>query len=157
MDDAYDSYGITVKTWSYSKVVESIEKSYDVMVWAVEVRKDQGVMVSWMNPRRVIERDGLISLQVTIHRSTSCACKRRVEFVKQWLADQNVQCFWTQEPDDDDSLYVTVGPRPPHMSTRSFLFKSLGLFVRPYSSPKQVSTTNRRTKAGRRNRRHSVQ
>jgi hypothetical protein len=123
MDDAYDSYGITLKPWFVAKGTKSKQKSYNVIV------------VGWKEQRRVIETDGLISFQVTVHRPERCCwtCKERVSFVKQELADYNVQCFWTCDP-DDGSLYVTVGPAPPQRpSADTYLSFILGLPVLAYS------------------------
>jgi hypothetical protein len=100
MDEVYDRYGIVLKTW-FAEASEFRKNSYSVIVWG------------WNYHRRIIERDGLISFQVTVHgQDCDCyTCKWRVCFVKQQLADQNVQCFWTCES-DDASLYVTVGSPP---------------------------------------------
>jgi hypothetical protein len=89
MDEVYDRYGIVLKTW-FAEASEFRKNSYSVIVWG------------WNYHRRIIERDGLISFQVTVHgQDCDCyTCKWRVCFVKQQLADQNVQCFWTCESDD---------------------------------------------------------
>jgi hypothetical protein len=150
IEDAYDSYGITVKNGFAATAGEST-KSYHVSVHG------------WNYQRRIIERDGLISFQVIVHSSRCLGCYRRVFFVQTLLAVKKVQCFWTREP-DDSSLYVTVGPAPPHMTTQMYLAE-LGLFVFPHSTdlqgsdnvPKQVHSQKRRTKARRPNRRHTVQ
>jgi hypothetical protein len=143
-DDFYDSYGIVLKTWFAAKKSESKKNSYSVIVWG------------WNDHRRIIERDGLISFQVTVHsQDRDCyTCKERVCFVKQQLADQNVQCFWTYES-DDASLYVTVAPPPQRPSAETYLSFLLGLPVVRYSS--RCSSKQRQTKAGSRNRRHIVQ
>jgi hypothetical protein len=144
MDDVYDSYGIVLKTWFAAKRSESKKNSYYVVVW------------EWNYHRRIIERDGLISFQVTVHcRDGNCyTCRERVSFVNQQLVDQNVQCFWTHEP-DDDSLYVTVRPPPQRPSADVYLSFLLGLPIARYSSLRRRK--QRQTKAGSRNRRHSVQ
>ena len=121
MDDAYDSYGITLKPWFAAKGTKSKQNSYNVIV------------VGWQYQRRVIERDGLISFQVTVHRPERCCwtCEWRVSFIKQQLADHHVQCFWTADP---GSLYVTVGPAPPKRpSAETYLSFILGLPVLAYS------------------------
>jgi hypothetical protein len=108
---AYDRYGITIKNGFAATAGEST-KSYHVSVRG------------WNYERRIIERDGLISLQVTVHGPSCQGCYgRRVFFVQALLAVKKVQCFWTREPDDDSlySLYVTVGPAPPHMTTQMYL------------------------------------
>jgi hypothetical protein len=151
IEDAYDKYGITVKNGFAATASEST-KSYHVSVRG------------WNYERRIIERDGLISFQVTVHGPSCQGCYgRRVFFVQALLAVKKVQCFWTREP-DDGSLYVTVGPAPPHMTTQMYLAE-LGLFVSPHSTdlqgsdnvPKQVHSKKRRTKACRPKRRHTVQ
>ncbi len=144
MDEVYDSNGIVLKTWFAAKGSESKNNSYYVIVWG------------WNYHRRIIERDGLISFQVTVHSHDCYNCKERVCFVKQQLADQSVQCFWTYES-DDASLYVTVGPPPQHASVEMYLSFLLGLPVVRYSSPSQGRSKQRQTKAGSRNRRHIVQ
>jgi hypothetical protein len=94
--------GITPKTWAG---VAGGENRYYV------------TGLGWTHRRRVIERDGLICFQVTVGPERSCTtCAKRVSFLKQQLANQNIQHFWTCEP-DDDSPYVTV--RPPHPSVSS--------------------------------------
>ena len=144
-DDFYDSYGIVLKTWFAAKKSESKKNSYSVKVWG------------WDDHRRMIERDGLISFQVTVHsQDRDCyTCKERVCFVKQRLADQNVPCFWTYES-DDASLYVTVGLPPQRPSAEKYLSFLLRLPVVRYSSRRRYSK-QRQTKAGSRNRRPVVQ
>ena len=118
-DDFYDRYGIVLRT-SFAAVQS--EPIYNVLVWG------------WGNQRRIIERDGLISFQVTVH-SDCCTCGQRVRFVKQQLADENVPCFWTYEA---GSLYITVGPPPPQRpSAEMYLSFLLGVRVRVirYSRP----------------------
>jgi hypothetical protein len=124
MDDVYDTYGIVLKTWFAE---EGSESSYNVLV------------SGWSDLRRIIEKDGLISFQVTVHsQDRNCyTCKERVRFVKQRLADRNVQCFWTCDS-DDDTLYVTIGPPPPQRpSPQMYLTFLLGLPVIRCSSPSQ--------------------
>jgi hypothetical protein len=126
MDDFYDSYGIVLKTWFAEKGSESI---YNVLV------------SGWSDLRRIIERDGLISFQVTVHsQDRDCfTCKERVRFVKQQLADRNVQCFWTCDS-DDDTLYVTVGPPPPRTSAERYLSRLLILPMIRYGRPRKQKT-----------------
>jgi hypothetical protein len=145
MDDDYDSYyGIAVKTWFGPKGNEKNSRYVNVC--------------GWHYGRWIIERDGLISFQVTVHsQEHHCySCKDRIGFVKQQLADQNVQCFWTCEP-DDGSLYVTVGPPPPGTSAEMYLSCVLGLPVQMYSSSTQRARKQRKKKAGSRKRRHILQ
>jgi hypothetical protein len=144
MADAYDNdYGIELKTWSAAKNGESNKNSYYVRVWV------------WSHLRRVIERDGLISLQVTLHQEDrGCyTCKERVIYVKEVLAEQNVPCFWTREP-DDGCLYVTVGPLPQHTSVEKYLSFLLVLPINRYTSQEKG---RRQTKGSSRKRRHVVQ
>jgi hypothetical protein len=143
MEDDYDSYyGIAVKPWFATMGTES--KSYYVIV------------ETWHYDRRIIERDGLISLQVTVHCEDShCyTCKQRVRFVQQQLANQNVQCFWTYEP-EDASLYVTVGPPPKRTSAEIYLMLLLELGIIRCTSLKEP-TKQRKTKTGSRKRRRIV-
>jgi hypothetical protein len=146
MDDIYDSYGIVLKTWFAAKKSESKNHSYYVRVWG------------WDHQRRIIERDGLICFQVTVHsQERDCyTCKERVSFIKQQLADQNVECFWTSES-DDASLYVTVGPPPVRASTETYLSFLLGLPVVRCGSRSKGPSKHRQTKAGSRNRRQIIQ
>ena len=140
MDDVYDRYGIVLKTW-FAEESEPRKNSYSVIVWG------------WKYHRRIIERDGLISFQVTVHSQDDCncyTCKWRIRFVKQQLADQNVQCFWTYES-DDASLYVTVGSPPQNPSVETYLSILLGLPIERCSSPRQRSSKKRQTKARSRN------
>jgi len=146
MDDVYDRYGIVLKTWCAAEEGESRKNSYSVIVWG------------WNYHRRIIERDGLISFQVTVHSPHDCncyTCEWRVRFVTQQLADQNVQCFWTYES-DDDSLYVTVGSPPQRLSPETYLSILLGLLIERCSSPRQQPTKKRKTKARSRTNRHIV-
>jgi hypothetical protein len=46
MDDAYDSYGITLKPWFAAKGTKSKQKSYNVIV------------VGWQDERRVLRETG---------------------------------------------------------------------------------------------------
>src|SRR5215207_2131157 len=127
MDDDYDSYyGIAVKRWFGAKRTES--NSYYVIV------------ENWHYDRRIIERDGLISFQVTVHCEDSYCytCKDRVRFVQQQLAAQKVQCFWTYEP-DEASLYVTVGPPPKRTSAEMYLMLLLELGIMRCTSLKKPS------------------
>jgi len=105
MDDVYDD--IAPKPWF---AATGSEKIYYVTVWG------------WSHSRRVIERDGLVCFQVTVHNQDSwCySCKERLLFVKQQLANGNIQYFWTHEP-DDASLYITVGPPPQGVSVEIYL------------------------------------
>lgn len=144
MDDDYDSYyGIAVKSWFGAKGTES--NSYYVIV------------ENWHYDRRIIERDGLISFQVTVHCEDSYCytCKDRVRFVQQQLAAQNVQCFWTYEP-DEASLYVTVGPPPKRTSAEMYLMLLLELGIMRCTSLKKPSKQPK-TKGGSRKRRHILQ
>ena len=129
MDDIYDRYGIVLKTWAAVKGSESEENIYNVTV------------CGWSYLRRIIERDGLISFQVTVHgQDRDCySCKERVQFVKQQLADRHVQCFWTCDS-DDDTLYVTVGPRPPRTSVERYLSCLLILPMIRYGRPRKQKT-----------------
>ena len=145
MEDDYESYyGIVVKTGFATMGTES--NSYYVIV------------ENWHYDRRIIERDGLISFQVTVHPEDSYCynCKDRVRFVQQQLADRNVQCFWTYEP-DDASLYVTVGPPPKRTSAEMYLMLLLELGIMRCTSLKKAHTKQRNAKAGSRKRRHIVQ
>ena len=142
MDDDYESYyGIEVKTWCGAKGTES--NSYYVIV------------EGWRDERRIIKRDGLISFQVTVHPEDSYCytCKDRVRFVQQQLADRNVQCFWTCEP-DDASLYVTVGPPPKRTSAEMYLMLLLELAIMRCTSLKKARTKQPKTKGGSPKRRH---
>jgi hypothetical protein len=151
MNNPYDIYGIVLKTWS-AKENESRENSYRVEV------------SGWYHSRRLIERDDLISFQVTVDSHDCYTCKERICFVKEQLDQQNVQCFWTYE---DASLYVTVGPPPPEL--RIFLESRLcpGLPLSPewYLSfllgliiyrPSQSRIKQRKTKARSRKRRKDL-
>ena len=143
MNDDYDSYyAIAVKTGFGAVGAES--KSYYVIV------------ETWHYDRRIIERDGLISLQVTVHCEDSYCytCKQRVLFVQQQLANQNVHCFWTYEP-DDASLYVTVGPPPKRTSGEIYLMLLLELAIIRCTSLKKP-TKQSKTKIGSRKRRRIV-
>jgi hypothetical protein len=146
MDDDYDSYGIAIKTWFAAKGDESHKNSYYVRV------------EGWHYDRRIIKRDGLISLQVTVHCQDRCCytCKERVCFVQQQLANHNVQCFWTCEP-ENGSLYVTVGPPPPGTSAEIYLMLLLELGVIRCTSLKKAPTKQRKAKGGSRKRRHIIQ
>jgi hypothetical protein len=165
IEGAYDSYGITVKTWFTEKATTSY------YVWVFEFGGEPVFLCRWSNPRTIEKRDGLISFQVTVHSHRCWTCEHRVRFIQQQIAAQNLQCFWSREP--GGSLYVTVRPPPPRMSkrscgygqstraefraTQSFLL-ALGLFVSPYRrSPKQSHSKRQRTKAHRPKRRHTVQ
>jgi hypothetical protein len=141
MDDVCESNGIAPKTWFGAN---GGEKSYYVLVW------------EWNYARQVIERDGLICFQVTVHCQDCYTCKERIAFVKQQLADQNVQCFWTHEP-DNPSLYVTVGPPPEGVSAEAYLSHLLQWPVISKSRLEKGRSKRRKTKAGSRNRRHIVQ
>jgi hypothetical protein len=156
MDDAYESYGITVKAW-----FAECTNSYFAPVFAWDERRQE----LWNYERRIIARDGLVSLQVTVHHDTCWTCRYRVLLVKQLIADQNVQCFWTREP-DDVSLYVTVGPLPPGMPPSRYLTSLFcvagsgrGLIVLEgsYKSPKQSHRTKQRPKPRRPKRPQTVQ
>ena len=143
MDDDDESYyGIEVKAWCGAKGTES--NSYYVIV------------ENWHYDRRIIERDGLISLQVTVHCEDRCCytCKQRVHFVQQQLANQNVQCFWTYEP-EDASLYVTVGPPPERTSAEIYLMLLLQLAIIRRTSLKRP-TKRPKMKTGSRKRRRIV-
>jgi hypothetical protein len=142
MDNVHDSYGIVLKPWFAAKGCESKNNSYYVRV------------LEWSRLRRIIERDGLISFQVTV-----CPCytgKTRVSYVKQELADQNIQCFWTYES-DDDSLYITVGRWPPRTSVERYLSRLLILPMIRYRTPRPNPSKERQTKADSRNNRRIVQ
>jgi hypothetical protein len=135
MKDPYDNdYGIELKTWFDRKDSES-EKTRYVTVYP------------WHYERRIIERDGLISLQVTVHPDDrGCwTCKERICFVKERFAEDNVPCFWTREP-DDGYLYVTVGPLPQHTSVEKYLTFLLVLPVHIYPDPEKNPGSRRKTK-----------
>jgi hypothetical protein len=140
MEDDYEShYGIVVKTGFGAKLSD---------------KNSRYVRVSgWRNDRRIIERDGLISFQVTVHSSWCPQCELRFWFVQQQLIGQSVRCFWTCEP-DDGSLYVTVGPPPRGTSAEMYLSRILRLPVQMYSSPTQRVSKQRKKKTGSRKRRH---
>ena len=148
MDNPYDAYGIVLKTWFAPKENESRENSYEVYV------------SGWSHSRRLIERDGLVSFQVTVHsQERNCyTCKERVCFIKEQLANQNVQCFWTYEP-DDASLYVTVGPpspelrRYPRLTPELYLSFLLGQII---YRPSQSRIKQRKPKARSRKRRKDL-
>ena len=145
MDNVYDSYGIVLKPWFAAKGSESKTNSYYVMVWG------------WSKLRRIIKRDGLISFQVTVHHKENrvCyTCAERICFVKQQLVDQNVQCFWTTEPDYEDFLFVTVGPNPPRTSVERYLSRLLRLPMIRYRMSRKNPSKQRQTKAAGRNNRH---
>jgi hypothetical protein len=144
MDDDYERNGITLKPWFAAKESESMENSYYVTVWG------------WYYDRRVIERDGLICFQVTVHsQEEHCwSCEQRVSFVKQQLAKQNIQCFWTQEP-GSPSLYVTVVP-PQGTSAEKYLTFILDWPLIMASSWRQAHSKQPQTKARSRKRRHIV-
>lgn len=141
MDDAYD--GIAPKTWF---AATGSEKSYNVIVWG------------WSRSRRVIERDGLVCFQVTVHNQESWCytCKERLLFVTQQLSDHNVQCFWTHDP-DDGSLYVTVGPPPQGISVEIYLSRLLQWPVIIESSLREgASKRRKKSKGGSQKSRHIV-
>jgi hypothetical protein len=146
MDDVYHRYGIVLKTW-FASGSESTENSYHVLV------------CGWNYHRWIMERDGLISFQVTVHgQDRDCySCKERVQFVKQQLADQNVECFWTTERDYEDCLFVTVGPKPPCTSVEIYLSRLLGLPMIRDRTPRKKPSKQRQIKAAGRNNRHIVQ
>ena len=146
MADAYDNnYGIELKPW-FAANSESERNSYCAEVFG------------WQYGRRVIERDGLLSLQVTIHHEDhGCfTCKERISYVKELLAEQNVPCFWTREP-DDSYLYVTVGPLPQHTSVEKYLTFLLLLPVHIYRSQETGRGKRRQTKGSSRKQRRIVQ
>jgi hypothetical protein len=173
-----DIFGITITTW----VKEwQLTNSYYARV------RGWGDVLSgmWYYKRRISVIDGLVALQVTVHGGACYGCRRRVELVKHLTADQNVQCFWTRDP-NDGSLHVTVGPLPPGMSPFEHLnslfcvpSSTRGLFVVPvadlekvrqseddnkapkqtssdYKRPKQSQRKKQRAKARRAKRRHTV-
>jgi hypothetical protein len=175
-----DIFGIAVKTWAAQKGCELTNSYYArVCGW------DGSLCDVWYYERRISVRDGLVSLQVTVHGGGCYTCKRRVELVKHLIADQNVQCFWIRDP-NDGSLHVTVGPLPPGMSPREYLnslfcvpSSTRGLFVvavadlekvrqseddnkapkqasSDYKRPKQSQRKKQRAKARRAKRRHTV-
>jgi hypothetical protein len=147
MDHVYDRYGIVPKPWFAAKGSESKNNSYYVMVWG------------WSRLRRIIKRDGLISFQVTVHHRENrvCdTCAERIRFVKQQLADQNVACFWTAEPDYEDFLFVTVGPKPPRTSVERYLSRLIFPMIR-YRTPRKNPSKQLQTEAAGRNNRHIVQ
>jgi hypothetical protein len=139
MADTDDNdFGIELKTWLAAS--ESERNSYHVWVWP------------WNHERRVIERDGLVSLQVTIcHEGPACwTCKDRVSEVNGVLT--NVPCFWTREP-DDSCLYVTVGPLPPNTPALKYLTSILILPLGAlHTSPKEDGKNGRQTRRSSRKR-----
>jgi hypothetical protein len=168
-----DVFGIRITTWVKGCQLTS---SYYARVWG------WGDTLSgmWHYERRISVIDGLVSLQVTVHGNSICfGCKWRVDLVKHIIADQNVHCFWTRDP-NDGSLHVTVGPLPPGMSPFEYLNSLFcvpsggrGLFVLklrasdadkkgPNQSdaekkgPKQSQRKKQRAKARRPNSRHTV-
>jgi len=147
MDNVYDRYGIVLKPWFAAKESESENSSYYVMV------------LGWSYLRWIIERDGLISFQVTVHNRENgvCyTCAERIRFVKEQLADQNIACFWTTEPDHEDCLFVTVGPKPPCLSVDVYLSRLIMPMIR-YRTPRENPSKQLQTDAAGRNNRHTVQ
>ena len=143
MANTYDKYyGIELKTWFGASEPERNCYRIDVM--------------GWHYSRRVIERDGLISLQVTIHHEDhGCfTCKGRISEVKELLACRNAPCFWTREP-DDGYLYVTVGPPRQPTSLEEYLTFLLLSPVRVWYMGKEESP--RKRQQTKRKRRHIVQ
>jgi hypothetical protein len=138
MDYDYDSNEIALKTWFDGKDSESGKTRYVTVI-------------PWNYGRRLIERDGLISLQVTVHRDdrTCWSCKDRISYVKERLAEDNIPCFWTREP-DDGCLYVTVGPLPQHTSVEKYLSFLLVLPVHIHPSLEKSPESPRQTKGRRR-------
>jgi hypothetical protein len=97
----------------------------------------------------------LICFQVAVHHPDSCfTCKDRVSFVKEKLVIQNVQCFWTRQP-DDGTLYVTVGPPPDGLSVEKYL--SFLLDGPVIMESRSEEGRSKRKKSGSRNRRHIAQ
>ena len=87
-DSVYTEYGIELKTWFAENTSGRI--TYLVSAWP------------WHYERRIIERDGLVSFQVTIHleKSACWTCKERVAYVTEQLAEANGSHFWTREADN---------------------------------------------------------
>jgi hypothetical protein len=110
-----DRFEISVTTWVAETGGETTNSCYArVFGW------DDNRGGLWYYARKIIVRDGLVSLQVTVHKNSCFGCRLRVELIKKLIADQNIQCFWTREP-NDGSLYVTVGPLPPGMPPSKYL------------------------------------
>jgi hypothetical protein len=111
--------------------------------------------LGWTYPRQIIEKDGLVCFQVTVDGEGCSTCKERVAFVKQQLADQNVRCFWTLDP-DNFLLYVTVGPPPHGVSVEDYLSRLLQWPVLTESSLEEWRSKQQKRKPRSRNRRHIV-
>ena len=101
----------------------------------------------WSHSWRVIERDGPISLPLTVHHEDRACwtCKERISYLRELLAEQHVPCFWTREP-DDDYLYVTVGPLPQDTSVEKYLWFLLLLPIEIYQpqTPRGKGSKHRR-------------
>ena len=140
MKNPYDNdYGIELKAWSDGKDSEFEKRYYYATIYP------------WSYNRRIIERDGLISLQVTVHPDDRGCwnCKDRIAYTTRRFAEENVRHFWTREP-DDGFLYVTVGPLPPHRSVEDYLTVLLVLPVHIYPSPGKTLRSRRQSKGRRR-------
>jgi hypothetical protein len=156
-----DIFGIVITTWVKGW---QLTNSYYARVFGL----DETLSGMWYYERRISVIDGLVSLQVTVHGGDCYTCKRRVELVKHLIADQNVRCFWTRDP-NDGSLHVIVGPLPPGMSPREYLNSLFcgsggrGLLVvklresdADKKGPNQSQREKQRAKARRPNSRHTV-